>query len=611
MFRTCCEFTLVLTFAMCAVPARGQDGASLYAQHCGRCHDAGLPRTPSRRVLTGLAPERIVAALDTGTMRTQGAQRTEEERRAIAAFLAGKAVGETPAPQTLRMCTSQASTSALGPRWNGWGLTLANDRYQGETAARLQANDVPRLKVKWAFGFAGDASAAVQPSIVGGRVFVASVPGRVYALSLEEGCAYWTFDADTTVRTAVAVGEAGGAQAAFFGDVAGNVYSVDASTGALRWRRHVDAHPVVRVTGTPTLYEGRLYVPVSSIEEVVGADPRYSCCTFRGSVLALDAANGEVVWKTYVIPDEPKATRLNKAGTQLYGPSGAAIWSSPTVDEKTRTIYVATGDSYSDPPAATSDAIVALDLRSGMIKWSRQMTAGDAFNLACGAADPTNCPDAKGPDVDFGSPPILVSFVSGKRALVIGQKSAVVHAVDPDDEGRVLWSTRIGRGGALGGVEWGAAADRDNIYVPLSDIAFKQGALGVSGMTPDAEVGGGIFALRLSDGKQIWRAPPPGCQGRPNCSPAQSAPAAVIDGVVFSGSVDGHLRGYSTRDGHIVWDFDAAREFTTVNGVKARGGSIDVGGPAIANGILLTTAGYAQWGGLGGNVLLAFSVDGK
>jgi polyvinyl alcohol dehydrogenase (cytochrome) len=602
-----CVFVLVIGTAS----AWAQDGGALYAQHGSRCHDIAIPRTPGRRVLSGLEPDRIVSALESGTMRAQGADRTADERRAIAAFLTGKRVGDTPAPAPLRMCANPAPVSMSGPQWNGWGLSLANDRFQAESAAGIRSTDVPRLKVKWAFAFAGDASAATQPSIVGGRVFVGSVPGRVFSLNLENGCAFWTFDADAMVRTAVAVGEAGGAVAAFFGDVAGNVYSVDASSGRLRWKRHVDDHPVARVTGTPKLYAGRLYVPVSSIEEVAGADPKYRCCTFRGSVLALDAATGELAWKTYVIPDEPQPTRLNKMGTQLFGPSGAAIWSSPTIDEKSSSIYVATGDSYSDPPANTSDAIVALDLKTGAIKWTRQMTSGDAFNLACGGVDSTNCPDAKGPDVDFGSPPILVTLPSGKRVLIIGQKSAVVHAVDPDDRGRVLWSTRIGRGGALGGVEWGSAADAEHIYAPLSDIAFKGPGSGITGLTPDPAVGGGLFAVRLTDGKQAWRTAAPGCNGRSRCSPAQSAPASVAGSVVFSGSLDGHLRAYSTGDGAILWDFDTATEFTTVNGSTARGGSIDVGGVAVASGTVVMTSGYGQWGGLGGNVLLAFSVDGR
>ena len=594
-----------------ATLAHAQDGAGLYAQHCSQCHDGGLPRVPGRRVLSGLEPERILAALETGTMRTQGAQRTAAEKRALAAFLTGKAVGDSPAPPAPKMCST--SPPAADASWNGWGVSVTNARFQSDTVARLAAADVGRLKVKWAFGFAGDASAAVQPSIVGRRVFVANGSGQVLALDLQEGCVYWTYDADAKVRTAVAVGPIAGMQAAFFGDIGATVYSVDATTGRLRWKRKVDEHPVARVTGTPRLHEGRLYVPVSSAEEFIGADPKYPCCTFRGSVVALDAASGEVVWKTYVIPDQPKPTRTNKVGTQLYGPSGAAIWSSPTLDEKTGTLYVTTGDSYSDPAAATSDAIIALDAKTGTIKWSQQMTSGDAFNLACMGVDQTNCPEAKGPDVDFGSPAILVTLASGKRALVASQKSGVVHAVDPDAGGRRLWSTRIGRGGALGGVEWGSAADREHVYAPLSDVSFKPRgtADALANLALDPAVGGGLFALRLSDGKQAWHAPPPGCNDRTNCSPAQAAPATVITGVVFSGSMDGHLRAYSTRDGRILWDFDTAREFPTVNGVKARGGSIDVGGPAIASGILLTTSGYAQFGGMGGNVLLAFSVDGK
>jgi polyvinyl alcohol dehydrogenase (cytochrome) len=557
-----------------------------------------------------MAPERIVTALESGTMRTQGAQRTPEERRAIAAFLTGKAVGETPAPPPIRACDVSAKPAARNASWSGWGQSLANDRQQ--RSAGFSAGDVPRLKLKWAFAFAGDVTAAVQPTIAGGRVYVASAPGRVYALDLQSGCAYWTFDADAQVRTAVDVSTVSGLRVAVFGDVAGNVYSVDAGTGELHWKKKVDEHPVARVTGSPRVHGGRVYVPVSSIEEVIGANPQYGCCTFRGSVVALDAATGEVVWKTYVIPEEPKPTRKNAAGTQLFGPSGAAIWSAPTIDEKAGSLYIATGDSYSDPAAETSDAILALDMKTGAIKWSKQMTSGDAYNLACGSPRPINCPESKGPDVDFGMPPILVTLGGSKRALVIGQKSGVVHAIDPDARGAVLWSTRIGKGGALGGVEWGAASDGRNVYAPLSDVGFKQGGGELMGLTLDPAVGGGLFALRLADGKEAWHAAPiAACSDRRNCSPAQSAPASVAGGVVFSGSLDGHLRAYAVGDGKVVWDFDAAQTFDTVNGAKAHGGSFDVGGPAIADGVVVTTSGYTQWGGAPGNVLLALSVDGK
>jgi len=598
-------FTFVFGLATSAL---AQDGSALYAQHCAQCHDANQPRTPPRSTLEQLAPDQIVAALEAGVMRVQGADRTPAERRALAVFLS-KASGTATAQPSLKMCTAPAGASGGAAPWSGWGHSLANDRLQ--RSANLKADDVPKLKLRWAFAFPGDVSAAVQPSVDGDRVLVGSAKGRVYALSLRDGCAYWIFDAGATVRTSIEVADAGGSRLAFFGDIGANVYAVDVATGALRWKSKVEAHRAARVTGTPRFYRGRVYVPVSSIEEVTGASPRYECCTFRGSVVALDAATGTQAWKTYVITEEPIARRKNKDGTQLYGPSGAAIWSSPTIDEKLQVLYVATGDGYSDPPAETTDAIMALDLQTGAIKWAQQMTKGDSYNLACGGANPTNCPDAKGPDVDFGSPPILVNLTGGRRALVVGQKSAVVHAVDPDNGGKILWATRIGKGGVLGGVEWGSAADADHIYAPLSDIAFKNAGVSIGAMSPDGAAGGGLFALRLADGKEAWHAPIPGCADRPKCSPAQSAPPSVIDGVVFSGSLDGHLRGYSTRDGRIVWDVDTAQEVTTVNGSKAHGGSIDVGGPAIANGVVLTTSGYAQWGGMNGNVLLAFSVDGK
>lgn len=603
--------------ALClAVPAMAQDGAALYGAHCSQCHDGGIVRAPSRRVLSEMTPERIVASLETGSMRTQGAARTPEERRAIAVFVSGKPLGSRAAPNTAPRCsTSPAGLNVAAPStWNGWSASSANDRYQPQPGTGLTAADVPKLKLKWAFGFAGDMSAAVQPTIVDGRIFVGGTSGRVYALSLREGCAYWTFDADTQVRTAVAVApaSAGTGPAVFFADVGANIYSLDAATGALRWKKKADEHPVARVTGTPRFADGRLYVGVSSLEELVGADPRYPCCTFRGSVLALEAATGNQIWKTYTIGETPKPTTKNTAGTQLYGPSGAAVWSSPTLDLTRRTIYVGTGDSYSQPAAPTSDAIMALDLDSGTIKWVSQLTSGDAWNLACGGADAANCPASNGPDVDFGSPPMLVVLPSGERRLVVGQKSGVVHGLDAAN-GKVLWSTRIGQGGVLGGIEWGSATDGRLAYVALSDQTMRpaSGTTLVIGQTVlDPAIGGGLFALRISDGTKAWNAAPPVC-GRPMCSPAQSAAITAIPGVVFSGSIDGHLRAYSTDDGHVVWDFDTAQDFPTVNKVAAHGGSIDVGGPAIAEGVVLTTSGYPTFGGKSGNVLLAFTVEGK
>ena len=481
------------------------------------------------------------------------------------------------------------------PQWNGWGATDANDRFQRN--GRLKAPDVPRLQLKWAFGFPDAASAGAQPSIVDDRVYVGSATGIVYCLDLNTGHAYWTFDAGTEVRTAITIAPGG---SAFFVDAAGTAHSLDAKTGQLRWKHHVDSHPAVRTIGSPKVYAGRVYVPVSSGEEVYGANPTYECCKFRGSLVALDAATGMQMWQSFTIPDTPQPTRRNAVGTQLYGPSGAGVWSSPTLDIEHRRIYAATGDSYSDPPAATSDSVLAFDLGSGALQWAHQATAGDAFNIACNLPDKTNCPLARGPDVDFASPPLLVSVSRGKRLLVLGQKSGMVYALDPDNGGQQVWTARVGIGGLLGGVMWGSASDGHNVYVAVSDYV-SEGKL-----NPKA---GGLVALRLSDGKELWRTVASGCDDNAGCSPAQTAAVTLIPGVVFSGSRDGHLRAYETSKGRVIWDFNTVRDFTTVNGVNARGGSMDSGGPAIANGMLVTSSGYAMFGGMSGNVLLAFGVN--
>jgi polyvinyl alcohol dehydrogenase (cytochrome) len=603
---TGCAAALAAVLAV-ASSADAQDGAALYSAHCASCHDTGQPRVPARDVIAALSADRIVDALTNGLMRVQGESLSAAERRAIASALS-TASTRPPAGASGPACTAESAqvTPRAAGDWNGWGVNPSSDRFQREPG--LTAQQVPQLTLRWAFGFEGETAAAAQPSIVGDHVFVGSASGRVYALGLRDGCQHWVFKADGAVRGGIVVGPAapGAGASAFFGDLRATVYSVDPATGALKWKTRVDDHRAARITGTPALHDGRLYVPVSSVEESTAGSPGYSCCTFRGSIVALDASTGERIWKTYTIAEEPKPTSTNASGTQLFAPAGAAVWSVPTIDASTGTLFIATGDAYTHPASPTTDAVMAIDLQTGVVAWVRQITARDAWNMACGSNDPTNCPQDPGLDSDFGQPPMLVSLGGGKRALVLGQKSGVVHALDPDDQGRVLWSVRIGNGGILGGAEWGSATDGANIYVPLSDLTFNdRRTLGRGGLDPT--VGGGLFALRVADGRRVWETHPPPCGD--NCASSQSAPAALMPGVVFSGSLDGHLRAYATSDGSVVWDFDTAREFPTVNGVKASGGSIDVGGPAIAGGMVLTTSGYATWGGKRGNVLLAFGVD--
>jgi polyvinyl alcohol dehydrogenase (cytochrome) len=610
--------------ATAAAAQTPQEPESIYKTRCATCHETGVPRAPNREALRRLTPETIAAALATGSMRAQGQELTLAQIQLLARTLgnAPPATASTvPASTTCSANEPSAPVNPLGqPNWNGWGVNLAQHRFQPAAMARLSASDVPRLKLKWAFGFPGVTRAFAQPTVVGGRIFVGSANSVIYSLNANSGCQYWTFKADSPVRTAITIGpgSAPGKWIAYFGDQRATAYGVDALTGELVWKRQVESFLGSTITGAPTLADGTLYVATSSGEEVIGANPKYECCKFRGSLSALNALTGEVRWKTFTIPEEPKPVRKNSQGVQLWGPSGAGVWSSPAVDLKGSRVYITTGDAYSDPAGDTSDAFMAFDLKTGKLLWTRQTTAGDAFTVACGLpeAQRVNCPEAKGPDHDFGSSPILIDLPNGRRALIAGQKSGVVHAVDPDRGGEILWQTRVGKGSALGGVQWGSAYDGQRVYVALSDVipetaGTAAGPQATLGQAPPSNAGGGLFALDPASGQIVWTTPHPGCRDRPGCSPAQSAAVSAIPGIVFSGGIDGHVRAYASGNGAIVWDVDTMQPYTTVNGVAANGGSLDGPGPVVVDGMVFVNSGYGFVMGKPGNVLLAFSVDGR
>jgi polyvinyl alcohol dehydrogenase (cytochrome) len=479
------------------------------------------------------------------------------------------------------------------------GNDLSNARFQTAAAAGLTAQSVPKLTLKWAFGVPGVTAMSGQPTVFGGRVIVGSESGMVYALDAASGCVRWTFKADAGVRSAVVVGRTGSDASpryvAYFGDLRANVYGVDLASGEKLWSLKVDDHVAARITGGATWFEGRVYVPVSSLEEAPGARPDYPCCTFRGSVVAIDGATGKRIWQTYTIAEAPAIVGKNAAGTPLWKPAGAAIWAAPTIDVARKRLYVATGNAYTEPAAPTSDAVLALSIESGAIEWVSQVTPGDAFLVGCRAGN-DNCPDDAGPDFDFGNSPILRRLANGRSLIVIGQKSGVAYGLDPDAKGAVVWRYRAGQGSALGGIEWGSAADDRLMYVPVSDVLHA--------------AAGGLHAISIGSGERVWQAEPPplACKSGLGCSAAQSAAISVIPGVVFSGAVDGHLRAYDASDGRILWEVDTARDFDTVNGVAASGGSIDGPGPTIAGGMLFTGSGYGRWRGRPGNVLLAFGL---
>ncbi|MDE3179733.1 MAG: PQQ-binding-like beta-propeller repeat protein [Acidobacteriota bacterium] len=573
-------------------------GRKVFIQHCAVCHrlNSGT-RAPLPSALRQMPAEAILQALRNGVMKQQGSALTADEQEAVARYLGRR--GAPPARITTGFCSPGSSPQLQGdPAWAGWGNGITNARFQagdpGETGA--DRDWVSRLRLKWAFGF--PVPSTVQPVVFGGRVLTGSADGSIYSLDARTGCIYWIFKASSEIRSSISVSPDG--RRAFAADSQANVYSINAATGALIWKAHIDPHPLAIITGSPLLYDGRLYVPVSSSEEGAAVNPYYPCCTFRGSLVALDAATGKQIWKTYTVQKTPALTGKNLLGIPTYGPSGAAIWSSPTIDLKRKAIYVATGNNYSHPSGIHSDAVLAFAIETGRIIWSRQVTPNDTWTVACISGDKTNCPHDAGDDYDFGSPPILVKLAGGRNLILAAQKSGMIYAIDPDHERKIVWETRIAKGGAIGGVEWGGAAGDGKAYFPVSDWVQS---------VPLA--GGGLAALRIATGAELWHAKPirPACLKTPGCSAAQVAPVTAIPGVVFSGSMDGYLRAYDARNGHIFWDADTARAFKTTDGIPAHGGSMNKNGAAVAGGMIFVESGSPQ--GMPGNVLLAFSVDGK
>jgi polyvinyl alcohol dehydrogenase (cytochrome) len=577
-----------------------------FEQSCAVCHNNPATRAPSRNTLQAMSPSFIVAALSSGIMRAQGSGLSSQQRAALAEYLTGQKIA-AERPMGGRCSGTPAGLSLEGPQFNGWGANVENWRFQRQPG--LSAARVGQLELKWAFGIPGAVAMYGQPTIAAGRVFFGAQNGHVYSLDMHSGCYYWDFPASTGVRTAVTVARVGKRVVALFGDRRAHVYAVDASTGTLIWRVSADDGPAVQITGAPTLFDGRLYVPISVGDDSRAIDPKYPCCQGRGAMVALDATTGNKLWETYTLPElRPQAK--NRIGTQLYGPSGASIWTSPTVDTRRRALYAGTGDNHSAPATGTSDAVLAFAMDTGAILWTRQLVSGDMGNGACLSADKTNCPEPHGPDSDLGASPNLITLADGKRVLTIGQKSGFLWALDPDDSGRIVWKQRLGTGGVLGGIQWGTATDGTVVYAAVSDLAIRHLLLGQP-LVLDPEIGGGLHALAAATGATIWSAAPiKACGARLNCSPAQSAAVTATPEFVLSGSLDGHLRAYAAKDGRVLWDFDLAKPLPTVNGVEAHGGSIDSAGPTIAAGMVFVNSGYGLYGGQPGNVLAAFALPG-
>lgn len=579
------------------------EGQKVYMATCNSCHkaDAGVG-APGYLVLAQMPPRAIVAALETGKMRVQAKDLTDEQRKAVAHWLTGKAIKETTIPQESYTAFSIPAKAKGLVHHSGWGGNLEGTGYRSAEQAGITAESVGKLKLKWAFAFPEANQVRSKPAIVGDWLIMGSQFGEVYCLNKHTGKIGWRFLAKSAVRGAVSVVQTGKTIQAFFCDNNTNVYALDVKTGKLIWESKAGEHPQSGNTGSVAVYDNRVYVPITSIEVASVLDPTYPCCSSSGEIVALDARSGKIVWRHRVISEPAKEIGKKKNGAPFYGPSGAIVWCSPTVDAKRGLLYFGTGENYTAPATTTSDAIQALNLKTGKVVWTFQATQGDTWNLAC-PGNP-NCPEKIGPDFDFGMAPILVSQPSGSDLLVVGQKAGFVYGLSPET-GKVIWQTRIGRGGALGGIHWGMATDGKRVYAANADNKY--------GINPKVDSlvkpAPGIFALDVAEGNLIWKAAAPSCDGKAGCLEANSAAPTVIPGVVFAGALDGHIRAYSTADGRILWDYDTAHGYQTVNGVEGKGGSLDGAAPVVADGMLFVNSGYGQFGEMPGNVLLAFDVE--
>jgi len=624
---------VTLTAAAQAQAQPASLGADIFNSHCKACHEPAIDRAPGREQLAQRPQGDIVRALTSGIMTPMAQGLSRDDIQAVATYLTsaqssaavqarasgqempqvavkGGVVGTDP------KCAASSAIHASASDWSSMGVDNASSRFQRHPG--LTPSDVPKLKVKWAFAMTGGG----QPAVVGDWMWVTNRSGKLYALDTKTGCVHWSVD-DLVSRTTPMVIKSAispSGWATFIAQSERVVRAFDAQSGKELWRSaELETHPISVLTGTPVVAGDRLIVPISSIEEAAAMSKSYSCCTFRGSVAALDIKTGKLLWKTSMIDGPMKTIRDKASGGKVQGPAGAAVWAAPTVDMKRGLVYAVTGDSYTDIDTNGDDAIVALDLKTGAFKWRRQVTEHDNFVMGCGPTSQSgNCPTPMGPDYDFGATPVLTTLKNGQQVLVAGQKSGIVYGLNPDT-GALIWKTIVGLGSALGGVEWGIGADDQQIYVPISDVTY------LFSPRPDGPKGkAGIYALDPANGTIVWSAPAPDApchyaadkDKASRCIKAQPAAPAISPGLVFEGGLDGWIRAYDAKTGKILWeDSTTSRTYDTVNGVKGQpGGGIDGMGPTIAGGMMFITSGNngaARIGSNGVNVLLAYSVDGK
>lgn len=607
---------------------------------CAVCHDNspdGRPISggtapsgmPSRFDIQNMEAEALLAVLNRPIAAHQESERfriwdSDVYKRAVVELVTGKPFGGVAHRKASAMpnrCDRPINLDDWEdqPSWNGWDPGMGINRFASEDVGGITAADLPKMQLKWVFAFP-DAGVAnwSQPSVVGGTLYMTSDNFFIYALDARSGCVHWSYRAQTAVRGAVKVGPVDGVPGvrfgAYFGDMNGVVYGVNAETGEEMWTMRADDHPQAKITSAVRLDSTgeRLYVPVASWEEQPGSYVEYECCTFQGSVVAVDVTNGKKIWQTYPFPERPRPlNKTNSAGTPLFGPAGAGIWSSLTIDEKRRAIYAPTGNCNITEHFGTGnvsfdggacDSILAVDMDSGRKLWMTNLlpASSDRDEGGCGRGPErlVNCPGyIQGPGDDVNQA-IMVDLPDGRSVLLGVQESGRITALDPDDDGAVLWVAQAGDRLATNASGWGGASDGELFYRPLN---FR-------------DTSGAVAAMRVTTGERVWYTELPKIEdcdlpGWGACSSGITAAATALPGAVLTGSSEGTLRAYASSNGGILWEFPTQQRYEAVNGVPAFGGAIGATSPTIVDGMMFMGSGYSIFGSKPGNVLLAFEID--
>ena len=584
-------------------------GNALYQENCATCHDGSIEKAPAANWLEMLVPQALLRTINEGIMSEQASHLSEEEKIQIVEYIVRQDRKNFPKEAELNYCKSSDMNFDLreAPEPYGWGYNTS--RFIPKKSGGIDSKNIKNLKLKWAFGFPYSQRARSQPLFAMGSIFVGSQSGDIYALDVKTGCVKWNFTASGEVRTGIIMDQWENGKKPdkrpyiYFGDILANEYALDAQTGELIWKIKSDDHPNATRTATSAKFEDILFIPISGLEVIPAFDDKYECCTFRGGLLAVESRTGKTLWRQYSIPVPAKYSGNTSVGTRMFGPSGAPIWTSPNVDRKRRYVYIGTGENYSTPADDSSDAIIAYNIDTGEEVWRRQTLAGDAWNLACMGKGKPNCPKEFGPDMDYSASSITIDL-GDRDILIAGQKSGYVYGIDPDT-GKVLWSNPVSGGGTQGGIHFGMAAEGKTIYAPINDMQNTHDGKVWLNRKP------GMHSLDAETGNIIWsNISDKECKDIDiNCDPGISAAVTAVPGAVIAGHLDGNIKVYDKENGNILWSYNTLRDFESISGSPAYGGSFSGSGPSIRNGYMAINSGYGIYNHMPGNVLLLFSLD--